>query len=48
MLQVDAMHVVVDYKSGSVHCTDPALQKRIETAVQRLFSALKPVSLDDC
>ena len=46
-MQVDAVHVVVDYKSGSVHCTDAALQARVEAAVQRLTHALKPVAWED-
>ena len=45
--QVDVVHVVVDYKSGTVHSTDASLQKRVETAVQRLTQALKPVAWEE-
>ena len=46
-LQVDMTHVVVDCKSNKVHCTNEALKGRVATAVQRMMTAMKPISVNE-
>jgi cleavage and polyadenylation specificity factor subunit 3 len=46
LVNVDSKHVVVDYKSGKVLCSDEQLLVRVEKSVQRLSAAMRPCATD--
>ena len=45
--QVGRYAVLVDHKSGEVHCADAALKARVQISVERIRAAMRPVAVEE-
>ena len=45
--QVGQYAVLVDHKTGDVHSADAALRGRVQTSVDRIRAAMRPVAVEE-